>query len=285
MAKTSTIKEYNTAPLPFVGQKRRFVKDFKRALGEIKNANVFVDLFGGSGLLSHVAKRQRPDATVIYNDFDGYSERISHISDTNAILSKLRDLLASSPRSKLVPNNLRAQVYDFLARKEAEIGYVDYITIASSLMFAGKRASTLDGLRKHSMYNRVVSSDYGADGYLDGLVITHCDYHELFEKYKDRDDVVFIVDPPYLSTDCENYKGYWRLSDYLDVLKVLRGHRYFYFTSNKSSIVELADWLGSNGGVDPFAGSTRRDIRALVNSSTSYTDIMLYNINYPPPFC
>ena len=36
-----------------------------------------VDVFGGSGLLSHTAKQLKPKATVIYNDFDGYNERLS----------------------------------------------------------------------------------------------------------------------------------------------------------------------------------------------------------------
>ena len=33
-----------------------------------------VDVFGGSGLLSHTAKQLKPKATVIYNDFDGYTK-------------------------------------------------------------------------------------------------------------------------------------------------------------------------------------------------------------------
>lgn len=41
-----------------------------------------VDVFGGSGLLSHTVKRIKPKARVIYNDFDGYSERLKHIDDT-----------------------------------------------------------------------------------------------------------------------------------------------------------------------------------------------------------
>ena len=59
-----------SAPLPFVGQKRMFAKEFIKVLEQFPEDTVFVDLFGGSGLLSHIAKRSKPDATVVYNDFD-----------------------------------------------------------------------------------------------------------------------------------------------------------------------------------------------------------------------
>lgn len=39
---------FNSAPLPFMGQKRRFAGEFRKALGQFPDATVFVDLFGGS---------------------------------------------------------------------------------------------------------------------------------------------------------------------------------------------------------------------------------------------
>ncbi len=142
-----------------------------------------------------------------------------------------------------------------------------------------KYATTLEEMRKHTMYNRIRRSGYDADGYLDGIVVESCDYRELFRKYRDRDDVVFLVDPPYLSTDVGTYSMYWKLSDYLDVLKILVGHRYVYFTSDKSSIVELCDWLGRNKEIgNPFIGATRKEFNASMNYNSHYTDIMLHNV-------
>ena len=46
--------KYLSAPLPFVGQKRMFAQKFKEVLKEYPDNSVFVDLFGGSGLLSHI---------------------------------------------------------------------------------------------------------------------------------------------------------------------------------------------------------------------------------------
>lgn len=50
-------KTYLSAPLPFVGQKRMFARKFMKVLEQYPESTVFVDLFGGSGLLSHITKR------------------------------------------------------------------------------------------------------------------------------------------------------------------------------------------------------------------------------------
>ena len=70
------MKQYTQAPLPFQGQKRRFLRQFKEALDQFSSTATYVDLFGGSGLLSHTVKQYYPKSNVVYNDFDNYSERI-----------------------------------------------------------------------------------------------------------------------------------------------------------------------------------------------------------------
>lgn len=84
---------YNSAPLPFMGQKRRFVGEFRKALAHFPDATLFVDLFGGSGLLSHVTKQERPDARVIYNDYDDFHQRLQNIPRTNALLADIRNFV------------------------------------------------------------------------------------------------------------------------------------------------------------------------------------------------
>ena len=103
------------------------------------------------------------------------------------------------------------------------------------------------------------------------------DYRRLFDRFRLVPDVIFILDPPYLSTDCGTYKSdnYWKLSDYLDVLKCLQGTRFVYFTSSKSTIVELADWMGRNPSIgNPFEGA---DVHRLHVSGIclNYDDMML----------
>lgn len=54
------MRNYTTAPLPFQGQKRNFIKQFKEALKAYPKDAIYIDLFGGSGLLSHTVKTTYP---------------------------------------------------------------------------------------------------------------------------------------------------------------------------------------------------------------------------------
>lgn len=53
------------SPLPFQGQKRFFIKEFKSVLEKTQGVKIVVDLFGGSGLLSRIAKDTLTGAKVI----------------------------------------------------------------------------------------------------------------------------------------------------------------------------------------------------------------------------
>lgn len=275
-----TTKTYTSAPLLFMGQKRRFLKQFKTALNEFENTKVFIDLFGGSGLLSHTAKSIRKDAQVVYNDFDDYHTRLLHVDKTNRMIAHIRTLVDGCPKDKKIPDAIKWKIIHYIKTEEQK-GYVDYITLSSSLLFSMKYALNMEELEKSTMYNVVRQSDYEVNGYLDGLHIVCQDYKALFNKYKDVDNVVFFVDPPYLSTEVGTYKNYWRLSDYLDVLNVLKDNSYIYFTSNKSSILELCEWLEQNlQANNPFAGSIKEEMNVTVNHTSSYRDIMLYKPQY-----
>ena len=273
-----------SAPLPFVGQKRRFAREFAKVLEGFKDGTVFVDLFGGSGLLSHIAKRCRPDATVVYNDFDNYRRRLENIPRTNLLLADFRRMTEGVPRHKALPRGIREEVFRRIEREEKEWGYVDYVTISTSLLFSMKYKTSLEEMRKETLYNTVRKSDYPLCGdYLEGLEIVSRDYKEVFNEFKDTPGVVFLVDPPYLSTDVTTYEMCWRLSDYLDVLTVLQGHSFVYFTSNKSSIVELCEWMGRNRTLgNPFEGCGRTEFNAQMNFNSKYTDIMLYKRHGQP---
>lgn len=271
-------KQYMSAPLPFMGQKRMFAKEFVKVLGQFRDKTVFVDLFGGSGLLSHITKCQRPDATVVYNDFDGYNRRLQAIPQTNALLADLREIAKDTPRHKPIKGEARERIFERIIREERERGYVDFITLSASLMFSMKYQLNVDGMRKEVLYNTIRMTDYPlCHDYLDGLTVTSCDYKELYEQYQDVPGVVFLVDPPYLSTEAGIYKMYWRLSDYLDVLNVLRDKPFVFFTSNKSSIIELCEWIGANKTLgNPFKDCRKVEFNTQMNYSAKYTDIMLY---------
>lgn len=278
-------KLYLSAPLPFVGQKRMFAKQFIEVIRQYPADTVFVDLFGGSGLLSHITKHFHPESRVIYNDFDNYRLRIDNIPLTNSLLEKIRPIASQFNRHKPITGVAREQIFSLLEQEEKETGFLDFITLSSSLMFSMKYKMSIEGMRGETLYNNVRKTGYEpCDDYLAGLEIVSCDYRELFEEFKDTPGVVFLVDPPYLSTDVGTYRMYWRLADYLDVLSVLPGHNFIYFTSEKSCIVELCEWMGRHPSLgDPFARCQRREFNATMNYSAHYKDIMLFTIPGLPP--
>lgn len=274
-------KIYKAAPLPFQGQKRFFVEEFKKALIEMnrqKKIKLIVDLFGGSGLLSHTAKQVLPDCQIIYNDFDNFHQRIENIPKTNLLLDDLRELVKNETRNGRITNPLKSRLLKRIRTEEQINGYVDYVTISGSLLFSGNYANNFEDIEKQTFYNSVRKSNFElADGYLEGLDILRQDYRILYERYKNNDGVVFLVDPPYLSTDASSYANYWKLADYLDVLGTLKESSFVYFTSNKSQIVELLDWFNINYNMNtPFVGAKKVERRNSVNHHAGYVDIMLY---------
>ena len=271
---------YVQAPLPFQGQKRRFLKPFKEALKEFPADATYVDLFGGSGLLSHTVKQYFPDAKVIYNDFDNYSHRLENVDKTNALLSDIREICAKSEtRKERLSDELHTEIIGRISKEE---GFIDWVTVSSSLLFSMNYVTSFEQLKKEKFYNKVRLSDYRVGGYLDGVDRVRKDYKDLFAEYKNRPNVVFLVDPPYLSTDCSTYSrpDYWKLGDYLNVLKTIEDQSYFYFTSNKSQIIELCDWMENNGYCrNPFDGSTTVKMNTSLTYNASYEDIMIYRDN------
>lgn len=274
------MKNFNQSPLPFQGQKRKFQKPFKQALKDNYSSNyIYVDLFGGSGLLSHFVRQVYPDAIIIYNDFDNYSERLRNVEKTNTILDQLRPILSGYPDGKMISEPIRSRIIDLLTKANSN-GYVDFITLSSSLLFSMNYATLLKAFCKQTFYNNIRQSNYDTEGYLDGIHVVNMDYKELFAKYRHRPDVVFLIDPPYLSTDAGTYTGYWKLKDYLDVLHTLKDTNYFYFTSNKSNIIELCDWLERNmKSANPFNGAVKVELLTQMTHTAKYIDIMLYKIN------
>jgi hypothetical protein len=258
------------------------LKQFAAALREIaakREITTIVDLFGGSGLLSHAAKQTLPDCRVVWNDFDDFSARLRAIPHTNALLAELRNATSLLDRRRKIDNELGRCIREIIERADAK-GYVDYLTLSSSLLFTVHYAKNWQEFSKETMYNNPRTTDYNADGYLAGVERVRLDYRELFAMYSGRADVLFVADPPYLNTQTKGYLSgsHWKLKDCLDALNILRQNNYVYFTSSKSQLVELYDWLGANTNlVSPFDGATIKT-HEVGGHCLNYTDIMLYKV-------
>lgn len=278
------LKFYQQAPLPFQGQKRNFLYSFIDALKGFKDKDIFVDLFGGSGFLSHTIKYCMPDKRVIFNDFDNYTQRLKNINTTNEIVSKIREIIpyqirkknTITNRNKLIDTTTKQKIIDVIYDYEQK-GFVDYKTLSSNLLFSGKNESNFNSFISKQFYIRIKKENYNADGYLQDVEVTHLDYKTLFEQYKNKPNVCFIVDPPYFNTDTKSYSSYWQLQDYFDVFQVLKNQSYFYFTSDKSQIIQLFKALEQNFDFkSPFQNTQKCCVKVTINKFNYYNDIMIY---------
>ena len=260
-----------------MGQKRYFIRDFSEFLEQVEGEiDTVVDLFGGSGLLSHTAKRVLPGCRVVYNDFDRYIDRLAAVEQTNEILTAIKECLTGVELNARLSERQRADVLRIVEEAEARLGRVDILTIGRSVLFSGKWATSLDELRRHTMYNRVRPGRYECAGYLDGLEVVHMDYRDLFELHRTDSRALFVLDPPYLTTECGMYENYWKLTDYLNVLRLLRGTKYVYFTSDKSQIVELCRFMADEyGEAAPMYGATVRMRTNHLNYQAKFNDMMI----------
>lgn len=197
------IKHYTQAPLPFIGQKRRFLTDFKTILNQCiaddGDGWTIVDVFGGSGLLAHTAKCSKPQAHIIYNDFDGYAIRLQNIKYTNHLRKIIFDLTQYVPRNHKLPENVKNQVQAALKSFD---GFVDIHSVASWLLFSGQQPTDFhDLIFNHTYFNNVRLSDYpSADSYLNGVEVVSKPYHKLLPEFQNNSKVLLVLDPPYVRT-------------------------------------------------------------------------------------
>lgn len=275
-------KTFKQAPLPFIGQKRMFLKHVEIVLNKHIDGEgegwTIVDVFGGSGLLSHTAKQLKPKATVIYNDFDGYAERLNHIDDINRlrqiIFNCLHGIIPKNGRlSKEIKEEIINKINDFK-------GYKDLNCLASWLLFSGQQVGSFDALFAKDFWNCVRQSDYPtAEGYLDGIEVISESFHKLIPRYQNQDKVLLLLDPPYLCTRQESYKQatYFDLIDFLRLINLTKPP-YIFFSSTKSEFIRYLNYMQESkiNNWETFEGYERITVKASTSKDGVYEDNMIY---------
>ena len=274
-------KLFKQAPLPFIGQKRMFLKHFTHILD--KNINddgdgwTIIDVFGGSGLLAHTAKQLKPKARVIYNDFDGYAERLAHIPEINHLRQKISAILVDCPKGKRLANDKKLQIVEIIKTFD---GYKDPHILCSWLLFSGQQISTLEELYKKDFWHCIRQTDYPlADDYLEGVEIVQQSFHLLLPQFNNKPKVLLILDPPYLCTHQASYKqdGYFDLIDFLTLIDLTKAP-YIFFSSTKSEFVRFIDYLikSKKDNWQTFEGYQRITLNASTSYSGKYEDNLVY---------
>ena len=273
------MKTYSRAPLPFLGSKNHFVKQYRELLKHATGIDTVVDLFGGSGILSRIAKDVLPNARVVYNDFDNYCARLEMIPTTNAIIGELRPLVDGMKLKWRIPPRIKEECLRVIGEYERE-GRVDYITISASLLFGTHYALSYEEFKRECFYNKLGKTQYDASGYLDGLDVVRKDFRELIKYFGQSKNVLFVADPPYSKTIYRHYEGNaWDERDDADLIRALHGRKYIFFTSNKTGIIEHIDMTGRRANKSPLLYA-RQSITSerMPTYNTAFTDYMITNL-------
>ena len=244
------------APLPFLGQKRNWIRYlpellqgnlFDKGFSDYKNG-IFVDMFGGSGLFSHNIKQIFPNAEVIYNDFDKFTDYLTNESaDILKSVGKLLEpyLKKYKLQEKTNANDTKEirKIYFFVKNKYKERLYLR--AVHSSLWFRAAindptpqiENETNHYINSRGLLNRNYKKEFS--NYLTGLnVIKGVDFKELIQQYKDNKNAVFICDPPYLNTCTGHYKSDFDKNNFDFLVENIRPP-FIAFSSMKNNLKEL----------------------------------------------
>lgn len=272
------IAKFSRAPLPFQGQKRNFIKQFneliKDEFSRYRNG-IFIDAFGGSGLLSHNIKQIYPSARVIYNDYDGYCKRLAHIEETNEILRAINPYCEKYKNGEPLDANDKSAITQILDDFKNKGFYIDWLTFSSVLLYGGKYAHNEAEFKKEKIFFSGANGSvpqYNAKGYLEGVEIVCKDAMELIKEF-DGQDVVLVLDPPYLQTDKTGYKCFWGLRDFLKLIRLVR-EPFIFFSSENSGILPYIDDRIECG--DKVFKNYKIKQARLGNSAKAKPDYMLY---------
>lgn len=269
------------APLPFLGSKRYFIKTIITLLNELEHKRkitkdtIFLDVFGGSGIIAHNIKQKFPQNRVIWNDYDNFQERLDNIPSTNALLEKIVPLLQTETKKHKITETSRNAIID-LIKKEQDAGkFVDFITLSTFLLFQSKYAKDLSELTAQSWYS--VFNNFTprkADEYLENVERISCDFVEAMVPFENNPNVFSIYDPPYLFANTSGYTKGWNIREFLTLLAKVKPP-FIFFSHKKSGILEFMECVSGFENIRLFCKKMH------LTNTHSYHDYMIYQENAP----
>lgn len=233
-----------------MGNKRNMLKHIKAVLetmqedGQINSETIFIDCFGGSGLISHNIKQWYPSNRVVWNDYDNYQERLNHLDTTEQLRQEIVKIINDphNPYNDKFPPTLKKKILTLLQDKAQSGAFIDYTTISTYLLFSGNYVTNYQELAKYTFYNRIAFKTLNKEGYLAGVERTQADFIDLLESYKDITNKCLILDPPYLQTQSGNYNDSFQLAQFFDLIERVQ-KPYIFFGSHRSDILPCFAYL------------------------------------------
>ncbi|MDR2152877.1 MAG: hypothetical protein LBO72_08650 [Helicobacteraceae bacterium] len=276
------MRDYAHAPIRFIGQKRNWKSYLKKV---DFNNRVAVDVFGGSGFISHTIKANNPSARVVWNDFDGYYDRFKLLDATERLRAELvRRLAPTKPKIKEKLTDEQKAIID-ATLSEFE-GYDQELVFS----WFSHQLAVMRGEASRKYYNLRESPIPKFPDYLAGVERVKDDFREVIKHFNGLSNVVFICDPPYIFThqatygkkadakESKDFHSSFSLGDYVEMIKLIGDNPAYIFSSEKSETKVVLELLNISYQViekDNCIGSDRGYVEILffINSAKKSREI------------
>lgn len=276
--KTKLLKQ---PPLPFQGSKRYFINLIINTLldlesqGFITRDTIFVEVFGGSGIISHNIKRVFSNNHVVWNDYDDYESRLKNIEATNELLEKIDVIRQKNKAGFRVSEDSKNEILALIQNELDTGNYVDFITLSAYLLFQSNYAQNIDDLKKYAFYARSSSfKPFVLYGYLENVERISCDFAEAIKQYEGQ-NAFFIYDPPYLFSNEKAYSAKWSMRNFLQLM-ALATPPFIFFSHTDSGILDFIECFSGFENIQ-----IKQKQRTLTKTKT-YEEYMILQ-TCPPP--
>jgi hypothetical protein len=242
---------YLSPPLPFNGNKRFWSSYLYETFKNIKldKSVIIIDIFGGSGLLSHVFASIYPDNTVIYNDYDYYTKLLNDkmIDKINEFIqygNKLCEKYNIKQEEKL-PRILHDKIYNKIKTLFGD--EFENNNKLRNIIFANIGYRSRIHNIELDFYNNFKSSTYKyvRNYLLPNIKVIHKDYRDIIIDYSKYpvSKIFYIIDPPYLTPEKSYYENFWGLTDTCNIISICMKYKCILFEAIKSEILPLLEFI------------------------------------------
>lgn len=254
----------------------------------------FVEVFGGSGVMSQIIPRDR-FPNVIYNDIDRDLVALHMTIKNNPDL--LASILSLLPYSRYLHGYMTKNL---IGRELGEIIGATVLFYILSTSFSGEIGSTFSTTKESRSSAAVrfvshIAAIYDTARKFKDVVIEQLDFEELIKKY-DSENTLFYLDPPYLDTErgeSDYYRHGFTLKDVNRLSSILKNVKgYFMIKINEDNetfyksipVIDRVE-IKIKLSMDFVDGEKRREYKYLVLTNyrvhMTHTQTLFVRFNQP----
>lgn len=241
---------YSKPPFPFNGNKRNWIKPLQQQFRDIRfNEDVIiVDLFGGSGILSHLFANLYPNNKIIYNDYDHYLDLFNWKNELNEMIVWSNNFFNEKHYKK--HQKISEEDTKTIKAKFVELfgeNYMENKKLLNVLTsnFCFRSHDNLENMYFNVRKTPFLTEAQTIDTYiLPNIEVVHEDYKDLINSLKDK-PCFYILDPPYLMTSKAHYENekFWGLDNTIDIFELCLKNKCILFESDRSGILSMIEMI------------------------------------------